>query len=103
MPGDDSPSTQDLHLQHVLNQTARWRYYNLYGSYVASSVGGGGTSLHLLQCSLNQTTATHALILKVLVATIDAQWEGRGDVGSVRCEPPLLPPCPTIRVLCCSS
>ena len=35
----------------------------------------------------------------VLVATIDAQWEGMGDVGSARYEPALLPPCPTIRVL----
>ena len=41
----------------------------------------------------------HILTLKVLVATIDAQWEGMGDVGSVRYEPALLPPCPTIRVL----
>ena len=41
----------------------------------------------------------HALTLKVLVATIDAQWEGMGDVGSARYEPALLPPCPTIRVL----
>ena len=40
-----------------------------------------------------------ALTLKVLVTTIDAQWEGRGDVGSARYEPALLPPCPTIRVL----
>ena len=39
------------------------------------------------------------LTLKVLVATIDAQWEGMGDVGSARYEPALLPPCPTIRVL----
>ena len=39
------------------------------------------------------------LTLKVLVAAIDAQWEGMGDVGSVRYEPALLPPCPTIRVL----
>ena len=39
------------------------------------------------------------LTLTVLVATIDAQWEGMGDVGSVRYEPALLPPCPTIRVL----
>ena len=39
------------------------------------------------------------LTLKVLVATIDAQWEGMGDVGSVRYEPALLPLCPTIRVL----
>ena len=37
--------------------------------------------------------------LKVLVTTIDAQREGMGDVGSVRYEPALLPPCPTIRVL----
>ena len=39
------------------------------------------------------------ITLKVLVATIDAQWEGMGDVGSARYEPALLPPCPTIRVL----
>ena len=34
-----------------------------------------------------------------LVVTIDAQWEGMGDVGSARYELALLPPCPTIRVL----
>ena len=39
------------------------------------------------------------LTLKVLVVTIDAQWEGMGDVGSARDEPALLPQCPTIRVL----
>ena len=39
------------------------------------------------------------LTLTVRVATIDAQWEGMGDVGSARYEPALLPPCPTIRVL----
>ena len=39
------------------------------------------------------------LALTVLVATIDAQWEGMGDVGLARYEPALLPPCPTIRVL----
>ena len=31
------------------------------------------------------------LTLKVLVATIDAQWEGMGDVRSARYEPALLP------------
>ena len=41
----------------------------------------------------------YTLTLKVLVTTIDAQWEGMGDVGSARYEPALLPPCPTIRVL----
>ena len=40
-----------------------------------------------------------ALTLKVLVATIDTQWEGMGNAGSVRYEPALLPPWPTIRVL----
>ena len=35
----------------------------------------------------------------MLVTTIDAQWEGMGDVGSARYEPALLPPCPTTRVL----
>ena len=42
---------------------------------------------------------TQILTLTVLVTTIDAQWEGMGDVGSARYEPALLPPCPTIRVL----
>ena len=39
------------------------------------------------------------LTLIVLVVTIDAQWEGTGDVGSARYELALFPPCPTIRVL----
>ena len=42
---------------------------------------------------------SYPLALKVLVTTIDAQWEGMGDVGSARYEPAFLPPCPTIRVL----
>ena len=41
----------------------------------------------------------YSLPFKVLVMTIDAQWEGMGDVGSARYEPALLPPCPTIKVL----
>ena len=40
-----------------------------------------------------------AVALTMLVATIDAQWKGMGDAGSVRYEPALLPTCPTIRVL----
>ena len=47
----------------------------------------------------NRHNRVDVLTLKVLVATIDAQWEGMGDVGSARYEPALLPPCPTIRVL----
>ena len=39
------------------------------------------------------------LTLKVLVTTIDAQWEGMGDVGLARYEQALLPACPTIRLL----
>ena len=49
------------------------------------------------QVSLSQLT------LKVLVATIDAQWEGMGDVGLARYEPALHPPCPTITGLSCSN
>ena len=36
----------------------------------------------------------NALTLTVQVTTIDAQWEGMGDVGSARYEPALLPPMP---------
>ena len=56
----------------------------------------------LLILHLQQKTIV-PLTLKALVATIDAQWEGMGDVGSARYEPALLPPCPTIRVLSYSS
>ena len=49
--------------------------------------------------SLLSSIISFLLTLKVLVATIDAQWEGMGDVGSARYEPALLHPCPTIRVL----
>ena len=51
------------------------------------------------QASENPLSVDRVLTLTVLVATIDAQWEGMGDVGSARYEPTLLPPCPTIRVL----
>ena len=44
-------------------------------------------------------STVYLLSLTVLVATIDAQWEGMGDVGSARYEPALVLPCPTIRVL----
>ena len=48
---------------------------------------------------LESVFAVAKLTLKVLVTTIDAQWEGMGDVRSARYEPALLPPYPTIRVL----
>ena len=50
-------------------------------------------------CIYKQYTATKNLTLTVLVATIDVQWKGMGDVGSARYEPALLPPCPIIRGL----
>ena len=55
-----------------------------------TSASEGGQFIRFLLC---------VLTLKVLVTTIDAQWEGMGDVGSARYELALLPPCPTIRVL----
>ena len=39
------------------------------------------------------------LTLTVPLVTIDAQWEGMGDVGLARYEPALLQSCLTIRVL----
>ena len=53
----------------------------------------------LLYIACGRLIAFNFLTLTVLVTTIDAQWEGMGDVGSARYEPALLPPCPTIRVL----
>ena len=43
---------------------------------------------------INNAKDDQLLTLTVLVATIDAQWEGMGDVGSARYEQALLPPCP---------
>ena len=57
----------------------------------------------LTMCNCKTDNSYIKLTLKVLVATIDAQWEGMGDVGSARYEPVLLPPYPTIRVLSYSS
>ena len=48
---------------------------------------------------LNFQEIVFKLTLTVLVVTIDAQWEGMGDVWSARYEPALLPPRPIIRVL----
>ena len=62
---------------------------------IAESIG--------LNRSIIRQSQDAKLTLKVLVATIDAQWKGMRDVGSARYEPALLPPCPTIRVLSCSN
>ena len=51
--------------------------------------------IHHIASNINNVILT----LKVLVAIIDALWDGIGDVGSARYEPALLPPYPTIRVL----
>ena len=53
----------------------------------------------LISSFIHFSLSLYPLTLKVLVATIDAQWEGMGDVGSAGYEPALLPLCPTIRVL----
>ena len=50
--------------------------------------------IHWLSHAVKQAAGVCMLTLKVLVTTIDAQWEGMGDVGSVRYEPALLPPMP---------
>ena len=76
-----------------MNIIKAWRlcFFSLSGVYVDSLITNHSLSKPPLVCQ--------NLTLKVLVATIDAQWEGMGDVGSARYEPALLPPCPTIRVL----
>ena len=51
---------------------------------------GGENNMPILGCEF----VLCVLTLTVLVTTIDAQWEGMGDVGSARYEPALLPPCP---------
>ena len=57
------------------------------------------SSIHSEMSQIDPKLFINLLTLKVLVTTINAQWEGMGDVGSARYEPALLPPCPTIRVL----
>ena len=61
-----------------------------------SCISTTAASLHIRWLA---STGKEYINIKVLVMTIDAQWEGMGDVGSARYEPALLPPCPTIRVL----
>ena len=57
------------------------------------------STLRVKYNTIYDPSKSYYLTLTVLVTTIDAQWEGMGDVGSARYEPALLPPCPTIRVL----
>ena len=57
------------------------------------------SSLFFLASVWIENPKCQVITLKVLVATIDAQWKGMRDVGSARYELALLPPCPTIRVL----
>ena len=59
----------------------------------------GSYNLFVLLSMVLIDNVSSLLTLTVLVMIIDAKWEGIGDVGSVRYEPALLPPCPTIRVL----
>ena len=61
--------------------------------YISSS----DNDLHVV--SNDERLHEYSLTLTVLFATIYAQWEGMGDVGSARYELALLSPCPTIRVL----
>ena len=65
------------------------------GNYLGIFEGSHGNK----RAAPEPTCLPTMITLKVLVATIDAQWEGMRDVGSARYEPALLPPCPTIRVL----
>ena len=45
--------------------------------------------------TMNVSCSGHGVLtLKVLVAMIDAQWEGMGDVGSARYEPGTTSPMP---------
>ena len=83
---------------HICGRTMQLQYFQQFVSLF---------SWHSLVCltafwgtlrKVNYVTGI-LLTLKVLVATIDAQFEGMGDVGSARYEPALLPPCPTVRVL----
>ena len=51
-----------------------------------------GTSCNVIFANVSSTERTSdTLTLKVLVATIDAQWEGMGDVGSARYERHYIP------------
>ena len=83
-----------LRFSNVQSPAAR-RLFHLFGTltklFLITFPGSDeGRSRLILLC---------VLTLKVLVATIDAKWEGMGDVGSARYEPALLPSCPTISVL----
>ena len=70
-----------------------------YGCLGAPVTESWYMALHHQEQVLPPSYKSSLLTLKVLVTTIDAQWEGMGDVGSARYELALLPPCPAIRVL----
>ena len=66
--------------------------------YLGTTTKGIGTHQRQQTVHADQNINS-TLTLKVLVMTIDVQWEGMGDVGSARYEPTLLPLSPTIWVL----
>ena len=79
----------------VTDEVSRVTLATGFGSRAFGAVAHASYKTHPQGLHTNQILLT----LKVLVATIDAQWEGMGDVGSAGYEPALLPPCPTIMVL----
>ena len=86
--------------QNRINKAVSWKYNGNSLSIIEVSEMASHL-VYMVVTKLNNSG--EQLTLKVLVETINAQWEGMGDVGSVRYEPALLPPCPTIRVLSYSS
>ena len=91
--------SKPLHTQTSCCRKNKWSkaaFYNYETCWPCDPCVRSADVLHDVECPYWDQML---LTLKVQVATIDAQWEGMGDVGSARYEPALLPPCPTIRVL----
>ena len=78
-------------------------YYFLHARYHTMFEPGGFEHLSFDYLTLQVLVTTIDALKTLLNRVITAQWEGMGDVRSARYEPALLPPCPTIRVLCYSN
>ena len=78
-------------------------YHNERIQSTDTGQSSGSSLLAFISVAHNNRCSCIILTLTVLVMTIDAQWEGMGDVGLARYEPALLSPCLTIRVLSYSS
>ena len=102
-PGLRTPSSTLLGFELMTSRS--WQYISCHWDTCSNHSAISDPLQPYIYTCFNSLSASHDnwSTATLLNRVITAQWEGMGDVGSARYEPALLPPCPTIRVLCYSN